>query len=274
MKRLREPRVRSRRRARNGERPSSVTPPCDRGRDAERRRTSRRCMRSAPTAVGTSGGTSAKRTATGIAPKSAAETSARRTASIYGAARAGDQAPQRRRGRGLREQDPGEHDRAARPAGPAEPLGEEHDAEERRERRLEGEDERRARGGRPRLHPRRDEVAERAGEDPGDDERVPGLRVGRRLDLSGGERDGREPDARDAHLEERQRAGVVTRREPLHRHDLERLRDGVREHEQVPERRPSRRAVEQREPGHRERDADPRERPARASRRAPAPGWA
>ena len=40
------------------------------------------CMRSAPTAAGTTGGTSAKRTATGIAPKQAAETSARRTASI------------------------------------------------------------------------------------------------------------------------------------------------------------------------------------------------
>ena len=73
---------------RNGSRPSSVTPPWIAA-ATQRTPNVATCMKSAPTAADTSGGTSAKRTATGIAPNSAAETSARRTASIYGAPRAG-----------------------------------------------------------------------------------------------------------------------------------------------------------------------------------------
>ena len=50
---------------------------------------------------------------------------------------------------------------------------------------------------------------------------------------------------RDRHLQERQRPRVVARREPLHRDDLERLGDGVAEHERVARRRPAGHAVEQ-----------------------------
>ncbi len=66
---------------RNGATPSRVMPPWI---AAATHRTANvpTCMRSAPTAAGTTGGTSANRTATGIAPNSAAETRARRTASI------------------------------------------------------------------------------------------------------------------------------------------------------------------------------------------------
>ena len=66
---------------RKGSTPASVTPPW-RAAAAQSTANVATCMRSAPTAAGTTGGTSAKRTATGIAPKQAAETSARRIASI------------------------------------------------------------------------------------------------------------------------------------------------------------------------------------------------
>ncbi len=174
----------------NGATPSRVMPPWI---AAATQRTANVpiCMRSAPTAAGTTGGTSAKRTATGIAPNRAAETNARRTASIYGPR--GDEAAQRRGCRRLGEHDPGEHHRAAEPAGPAEALREEEHAEERGERRLEGEDERGPRRGRARLHPRRDEISERPGEDARHDEGVPRGRVGRRLHLPGRHGDHREP---------------------------------------------------------------------------------
>ena len=66
---------------RNGVMPESVTPPCTTAAPQSTANVAI-CMKSAPTAAGTSGGPSAKRTATGIAPKKAAETRARRTASI------------------------------------------------------------------------------------------------------------------------------------------------------------------------------------------------
>ena len=66
--------------SRNGARPSSVTPPCTAAATQSTANVAI-CMSRAPTAAGTRGGTSAKRTATGIAPKHAAETSARATAS-------------------------------------------------------------------------------------------------------------------------------------------------------------------------------------------------
>ena len=148
----------------------------------------------------------------------------------------------------------------AQPAQPsdAEPLRQEQHAEERGERRLEREHERRPRGGRARLHPGRDEVAERAGEDAGDDERVPdGAAVGQRRARLARAAITANASARDGHLQERERAGVVPRREPLHRDDLERLGDGVAEHERVAERRAARHAVQQQQPGDGERDPDP-----------------
>ena len=136
-------------------------------------------------------------------------------------------------------------------------LGQEEHAEQRCEGRFEREDERRARRGRAGLHPGRDEVSERAREDAGHDERVPGLGVVRGLDLSRGDRDGREPDERDRHLQERECPCVVARRKPLHRDDLQRLGDRVREHEHVPEPRPSGGAAQQQQTGHRQQDSDP-----------------
>ena len=75
------------------------------------------------------------------------------------------------RGRGLREEDPGHHHRAAEPSLPPQHLVCEQHAEQRRERRLEREDERGSRCSRARLHPGGDEVAERAGEEPRHEER-------------------------------------------------------------------------------------------------------
>ena len=155
----------------------------------------------------------------------------------------------------------------AHPAHPAhaEVLGQEQHAEERRERRLEREHERRARRRRSRLHPGRHEVAECAREHAGHDERVPRRRIGRRLDLSGCERDHREPGERDGHLEDRQRPRVVSGRPPFHRDYLEGLRDGIPEHEQVPRPRATGGAAQKEKPRQREDDADPHGRRHRRS---------
>ena len=213
-------------------------------------------MKRAPTAAGTSGGPSANRTATGIAPKKAAETSARRTASIY-RARAGTSRRSVAAAAGSARAIPVEHHRAPRPPGPAQVLGEEEHTEEGRERRLQRENERRARGRRPRLHPGRDEVPEGAREDARHDERVPRRSVRRRLHVARRDGEDGEPDARHAHLENRQRPCVVAGREPLHGDDLQRLRDSVAEHEDVPEPGAARRPAQEQEPGQREHHADP-----------------
>src|SRR5262249_21306986 len=90
--------------------------------------------------------------------------------------------------RWLGQDDPGQPDDAAPPARPAGVLGEENAPEQGRNRRLEREDQRGARGGRPRLPPGRDQVAERTGEYTRDGDRVPGLRRVRKLDLPGDRR--------------------------------------------------------------------------------------
>ena len=130
----------------------------------------------------------------------------------------------------------------------AEALRQEQHAEQRRKRRLEREHERRPRGRGAGLHPRRDEVAERPREHPGDDEGEPDRAAVRHRELPAGERDRGEADAGHAHLQERERARVVAGGKPLHGHDLERLRHGIPEHERVAESRPARHAVQQQEP--------------------------
>ena len=223
------------------------------------------CMRSAPTAAGTSGGTSAKRTATGIAPKRAAETSARRDGVQLQPPRRHEAAEHGRRRR-LGQDDAGQHHGTPRPAEPAEPLREQQHAEERGERGLEREDERGPRRRRARLHPGRDEVAQGAREDARDDERIPRPRVGGPLRLPGDEGDHGESGEGDRHLEERQGTRVVPRREPLHRDDLEGLGDGVPEHERVAHPRAAGRSAQQEKPGEREHDADPDRRGNRGAK--------
>ena len=147
----------------------------------------------------------------------------------------------------------------AQPSDPSRSESEQH-AEERRERRLEREHERGPRGRRAGLHPGRDEVAERPREDAGDDEREPdGAALGHR-ELAPRDGDHGEREARDRHLQERERARVVARREALHRDDLERLRDRVAEHERVAERRAAGHAVQQQQPGDRRAPRRPRRR--------------
>ena len=203
-----------------------MTPPWTTAATHSDARTSRSASAARRRRPARAGGTSAKRTATGIAPKQRRRESASRTASIYG--RAGTRRRRSPAAAGSASTMPASI--TAQPVQPAQPSrsDEQQHAEQRRERRLEREDEGRAGRGRPRLHPGRDEVAERAREHAGDDERVPRLRIvgaprsGRRR------RDHRERGARDGHLEERERARVVAWREALHRDDLERLGDGVR----------------------------------------------
>ena len=76
----------------------------------------------------------------------------------------------------------------AHPSQPAQPSTSpaKEDAEQRCERRLEREEERCPRRGRARLHPGRDEIAERAREHSGDQERAPYGPASRQLDLDRG----------------------------------------------------------------------------------------
>ena len=77
------------------------------------------------------------------------------------------------------------------------------------------------------------------------------------LELAARSGDGREADAGRGHLQERERAWVVTGRDALHGRDLECLEDGVAEHEEVAEGRAARDAVQKQEPDDRERDPEP-----------------
>ena len=64
-------------------------------------------------------------------------------------------------------------------------------------------------------------------------------------------------DGRGRHLQERQRARVVPRRVALHGGDLQRLEDGVREDECVPERGSAGNAVQKQKSDDGEPDAEP-----------------
>ena len=147
----------------------------------------------------------------------------------------------------------------AQPAQPSTPSrSRQQHAEERRERRLEREHERRARAvvARDCTH-----VATRypsaPAKMPGGDERVPHRSAVRHRQLAPRQRDHGEAGARDGHLQERERARVVAGGEPLHRDDLERLGDGVAEHERVADGRAAGHAVQQQQPGDGERHSHP-----------------
>ncbi len=197
------------------------------------------------------------RTKTVIAPNRKAEHAPRTIAVTQAPTRRRESLPERRGCRRLGDEDPAHHHRAAEPPDPAEHLAREQNAGQRGERCFEGEHERCPRSRRPRLDPRRDEVSKRSGEHPGDEERSPHRRAARHLELAQRERDHGEADERRRHHEERQRTRVVARSEALHRSDLERLEDGVRQHECVAERRTARNAVQQEQPDNSEPDAHP-----------------
>ena len=148
---------------------------------------------------------------------------------------------------------------SAQPAQPsdAEAVAGEPEAEDAREDGLHRERDRRPRGADPPLRPGLDEEAERAREDPGDEERAPDRPPVRHLDLA--ERDGDDGEAgeRGEHLGLRERERVVAGRVALHQRDLERVGGRAGEHEQVAARIAGADAGEQRQPGDRERDTEP-----------------
>ncbi len=147
----------------------------------------------------------------------------------------------------------------AHPAAPAGPRrsSASHTPKKRGERRLEREHERSPGSGRARLHPRRDEVPERAGKDSRDHECAPDGPAAWRLELTRRGRDGGEAEAAHRHLQKGQRARVVAGSEALHRRDLQRLRKRVAEHERVADGRAAGCAVQEQQADHGQRDSEP-----------------
>src|SRR5688500_10814373 len=96
-----------------------------------------------------------------------------------------DEAAQRASRLGLGDEDPGHDHGAAAPADGAEPVAREPEAEEAGEDGLHREGDRSPSGADPPLRPGLDEEAERAREDPGDEERAPDRPAARHLDLAG-----------------------------------------------------------------------------------------
>ena len=143
-----------------------------------------------------------------LAAASSSATASSSSATAAGSSPACEQTAQRRGGTRLGEDDTGEDRGAADPAGRAEPVAGEPEAEQSGEHRLEREHERGLRRGRLPLRPGLNEEGERAREDAGDDQRSPHRPAARQLDLAGASATSEEARERGDHLDLREtRAG-------------------------------------------------------------------